>query len=135
MFHKNVPVWMRWTLLLPGAIGAYLVVQVIVAMALTLSFVQHLSPSLSDKAGQFINSAVGPYFFVIVGAGIAPTRKRLSAVLLALGITLTMMLVYALSIKIGVERMGYGIATLSTSLIIGIASCITACVQASKENG
>src|SRR5437016_420171 len=103
---RPLPDWARWLLVVPSALAAFGVVQVVVALILTLSPLQSFSPWLSDRVGELVNDSVGPYYFVYVGSLMAPTRKRLSAIVLATVFVILMASVYALLPAIGLARLG-----------------------------
>lgn len=126
--RRPLPNWVRWLLVVPAALAAFGVVQVLVAIILTLSPLQGLSPKLSDGAGQLVNSALGPYCFVLMGSLVAPSHRRASAITLAvLGLAI-MGAVYILSSMIGgVARFGFTGWWLFVSFVLGVASSCIAC--------
>lgn len=81
--------WLRWLLVFPGAVAVYWVLQIIIAFfwGQTMDF---LPEFLANHIIQFFNTIIPAYYFVIVGAKIAPRFQfRTSLVLTILYILLT----------------------------------------------
>jgi hypothetical protein len=67
-----MPTWLRWLLVLPAAVMSYVGIQILVGIqSETLSFPDWLQ----DLWSQGMNSIVGPWAFVFVGARVAPPRR------------------------------------------------------------
>lgn len=64
-----MPNWLRWILILPAAAVAYFLVQVVGGIA---SETWPLSDRGQDLFSQALNSALGPWALIRVGAAVAP---------------------------------------------------------------
>jgi hypothetical protein len=73
---SGMPDWLRWVLMLPAALIAYLAIQAGVGLA---SEMIPYPDSIQDLVSQFLNSVVGPWAFVYTGAKIAPQGRALHA--------------------------------------------------------
>jgi hypothetical protein len=116
---------LRWIAVLPAAIGAYLGIQVVVAIG------NSFGPgpeSLINLWCEFINSVAGPYCFVLAGAKTAPSHRFITAVVLTVlfsvanGVLLTLVLTSQ-------RQFSTPLWWFVTSLIIGLVAAIIACVQ------
>ena len=120
---------LRWIAVLPAAIGAYLGIQVVVAIGNSFS---GYSESLINMWCQLINSIAGPYCFVLAGAKTAPVYRFITAVVLttlfslANGVLLTLVLTSQ-------RQFSTPLWWFVTSLIIGLVAAIGACVQLHHE--
>ncbi len=77
--RAGTPDWLRWVLILPAAAGAYIGVQVLVAIANSFTPV----PEVVETAySQLVNSVLGPLAFVYVGAKVAPRHQFVAALVL-----------------------------------------------------
>jgi len=67
-----MPNWLRWILVLPVALLSYFAIQVLVGIQ---SDTLPLPGSIQDLWSQGVNSVVGPWAFVFVGAKMAPPPR------------------------------------------------------------
>lgn len=72
--------WLRWILVLPTAVGAYIVVQVlnVIINPWFLGF-----GTIGNLATQLFNSFAGPVAFIITGAKVAPNHRFFTGLVLA----------------------------------------------------
>lgn len=130
---RYLPSWVRWILVLPVAGASYLVVQLIVAVVLSLADLMGQSNwphSMSDLVSQITNSFAGPYCFVFTGAFMAPSHKRYSAIALTvLGIAL-MAAVMAFGLVSDPSLVTWKVIA---STIIGIVACAVAYAHSTKD--
>jgi hypothetical protein len=116
---------LRWIAVLPAAIGGYLGIQVVVAIANSFS---GYPESLINLWCQLINSIDGPYCFVLAGAKTAPFHRFITAVVLTMlyslanGVLLTLVLTSQ-------RQFSTPLWWFVTSLIIGLVTAIVVCVQ------
>ena len=79
MTRTGMPDWLRWVLILPAAVGAYIGVQVLVAIANSFT---PLPEVVETAYSQIVNSVVGPLALVYVGAEVAPRHQLVAALVL-----------------------------------------------------
>jgi hypothetical protein len=131
MSCRNMNHTLRWIAVLPAAIGAYLGIQVVVAIGNSFS---GYPESLINVWCQLINSIAGPYCFVLAGAKTAPFHRFITAVVLTMlyslanGVLLTLVLTSQ-------RQFSTPLWWFVTSLIIGLVAAIVACVQLQAELG
>ncbi len=115
---------LRWLLVLPAAVVAFLVAN------LLLIFWNMLSPSfatMSPRWVQFISSIIGAYMFVVVGTLVAPTKKNIVAIILTV---LLAMLCAAITTLAIVKGPGSDpLWLLVVCLIASIVAAIVACAK------
>jgi hypothetical protein len=121
--------WLRWVLILPAAVFAYLTIQLGFGLASeTLPY----PDSVQDRLSQFINSFIGPWAFVYSGAKLAP---RGTALHVAIGLAV---LFGVFTGAIGLIALSAGSARhprwwiVATSLI-SLAIIIATCIQVARE--
>lgn len=120
---QKLPGWVRWLLVLPTAIAAYVGVQLLVILGGLLSGSQ-----LPDWAYQLMNSALSGYALVIAAAWMAPRGRMAVAVGMAV-----------LSIGAGLLLIGVAISDsarqsdawlgLGAAAVLGILGSLLACYQ------
>lgn len=91
--------WLRWVLVLPAAVGAYAGAQVLVIIGSLIGFFDG-----GDTWAQFIGSILCPAAFVWFGSKSAPSHRLLTAICLA--VLLSMLLYWAAQLlsDMGVTR-------------------------------
>src|SRR5258705_12508814 len=71
--------WIRWLLLVPASVGAYIGVQLWSALCVGLAVGGTIVKLLSEaRASQLFGTVLGPFTLVYAGAAVAP-RHRLGA--------------------------------------------------------
>lgn len=71
--RAGMPNWLRWILVLPVSLAAYIGVQVLAG----ISSEQLPLPSVArDWYSQALNSFLGPWVFVYIGAQVSPPKQR-----------------------------------------------------------
>jgi hypothetical protein len=117
---------LRWMGVLPGAILAYFLIQVLNAVLMGFF------GDSSDTWIQLVNSFAGPYCFVWLGAMIAPRRKLPVAVILSVIVALFTLSLIPLSV--GRESESYPIWWLILTGIVGVFGTIAACVKVKEDD-
>jgi uncharacterized membrane protein HdeD (DUF308 family) len=131
----GVPVkhgWWRWLLVLPGAIVAYILV--VIPLAIATDAIDWLPETARNYLSQILHSAFGPWAFVYLGARIAPRHRFITALVL----TILQALFLAITLTLGVA-LGYTKAMRSPMWylvacgVIGVIASIAASVSFHKE--
>ena len=90
---ETVPNWLRWLLVLPSAVVAFFLIQLVVIIGGFLS-----DNKLPDWAYQLINSAASGYAFVGAAAWMAPGRKFVVAIVHTVVVTVFGVLIVLVAI-------------------------------------
>lgn len=106
----------RWILVLPAAIAAYVVVNLLVGIA---------SEGGKDALSQLVNSFVAPAVLVYAGAYVAPVYRFVVAVVLA--VAHTVFGVYAWVVLVTASPDSSGTGWLTFTSFVTIAGVATAC--------
>jgi hypothetical protein len=119
----TVSYWLRWIAVLPAAVAAYFVVQILYAL---------FNWFLPDLLVQALNSWIGPISFVGAGAYTAPSHRfqvalGLSIVLSA--VVISVVALYALVVK----QFGWHFVWLVVCMVISVASTVSICMNFLKE--
>ena len=80
-----MPVWLRWVLVVPGAVGAFVLQNIILGFMFGLGdkTSETSLPNFMGYWSDFIRAAVPFYFLVWTASLIAPSRKFLVAIIFA----------------------------------------------------
>jgi hypothetical protein len=115
---------LRWLLVLPAALGAYIVLQ---ALFVLLSLLLAVPEALNRGVSQLIADIFCPYYFVYIGSKVAPAFRLHVAVLL----TVVLSVLYGMLLLYGVLRgdISYPLWWLTLSLVLGLGSCVFAVVR------
>jgi FtsH-binding integral membrane protein len=118
--------WLRWVGVLPAAVAAYIVIQVMVAIG-------NIITGLPDFYVQLFNSIVASFCFVYAGAKTAPRYSFIVA--LTLTIIFTILNGSVLTLVFVTHRYYSGSLTwLVICCILGIVSTIAACAYFHEED-
>lgn len=119
---------LRWFLVLPGAIGIFVGIQLFVAIL--TSFLPIPEPPVNVFC-QVINTIAAPYFFVFVGAKIAPRNTLAVGLILAIlyGIGVGAVITLNAITPNRYEPLWWTII----KLILGIIAAVVCCVQLRNE--
>ena len=124
-----MPNWLRWILVLPGAVGAYLGVGLLVGLS---SEELPLPDAIQDWYSQAMNSVVGPWVLVYAGARIAPRGRRfVTSVVLAVLFGVLTGAIAPLGLLL--EHRSHPYWWFAVSAIAGIVTVIVACVQVQRS--
>jgi uncharacterized membrane protein HdeD (DUF308 family) len=121
---------LRWIAVLPAAIGAYLVIQVVIAIANSFS---GFPESVVNMWCQLINSIAGPYCFVLARAKTAPSHSFVTAVVLTVVFSLANGVLLT-SVLTSQRQFSTPLWWIVASSIIGLVVAIVACVQLHHES-
>jgi hypothetical protein len=118
--------WLRWILVIPGAIASYFAIQVLVAICSYLFGL--IVPVLgNDMASQFINTILGTIFFVLVGAKIAPKHSFIVAICLTVAyatIQITVISIGILALVKTTDSLWWIVVTSLVSVGTAVACCL-----------
>ena len=128
-----MPDWLRWVLVLPASLGAYLGVQVLVGLLSELIDLPWVIPSgwedvYQDWVSQGLNSVVGPIALIYAGVRTSPRGDRFhTSVALAVlyGVISGGLAVYSLFLP----PLSYPRWWLLTTTAAGIITVIAVCIQ------
>ena len=119
----------RWILVLPAAIAAYVLVTLVVGIASELAaseIVMHRASSQSlgfkNFLSQLINSITAPVGFVYLGAKVAPSHRFITAVVLASAFGCLTLVVTYLGVAEGV------VWWLILSSVLSIVAVVVTCI-------
>ena len=118
----NIPNYLRWILIFPAAVAAFIGVQLIIAVVNSFT---PLPEKLINIFCQFANSIAGPFVFVLVGARIAPSYKYYTSVSLTVIYTLFSAIIAYRAIQS--QESADPLWWLITSIILGLLAAIFAC--------
>ena len=129
---RELPDWLRWVLVLPVAVGAWVGAQISI-MAIGNVFYPMGLWNLATWFVKIATIAVAPYGLVWAGAQTAPRHSFTVAIVLTVvhAIFATAILVLA----IDVERLTAPLWWIITGYIVGAAVTIVACVQFRRKEG
>jgi len=127
-FLEKFPDFLRWILALPLAILVSTVIQVIIAVGNSLSYV---GPEwILNTFCQVVNSWCSGYCFVLSGAIMAPKYKFITSIVFTILFTSTSSIIMTYALTVGTYK---GKLLLDIFLIIlSIAASITACIETHK---
>lgn len=120
--RSGTPTWLRWALVLPAAIAAYLGIQVLVALGNSFT---GLPDVVETFYSQFVNSVAGPVAFVLAGAYVAPKSRFGVALALTLLHAITTATVVTIALTTG--RHSTPSWALVGACALGIVATIVAC--------
>ena len=129
-----MPVWLRWLLVLPAALGACVGIQIVVIFGNLITWPDSIP--FRKFFIEIINSIAANYCFVIIGAKTAPKHRFVVGVILATAYTVFGITVAATFLIIGGSPYltWWPIPITSVVLllivgIVGIIAAIGACIQ------
>ena len=118
--------WVRWLLVLPAAVGAFLGIQLVMVIVLWVE---------PNRWAQLLNSLAGPFCFVYAGARVAPDKPTVVAVVLAvICATFYAVVVTKALVTHSYEPMGWLVLTSIVSVVAAIVACIQIHQADSKLN-
>jgi hypothetical protein len=121
---------LRWIAVLPAAIAAYAVLQVYV---IVLELLLAVPESAMQVINQFIASALCAYYFVFVGARVAPNARPVVAIVLAVLVSaLNLLVAFVLVAKIMSDTTEPLWLTI-LELLCGVAAAVFACVRVAQH--
>lgn len=124
-FIDKLPNWLRWILVLPGALATFILANVAISIFYMLFGDRYLPETMKHFFIQFINGIVASYYYVFVGTYIAPKFKPTVAIVLTVIFSLLIGILLALTLVSGnsYDPTWWVIVTSAACLIAAIASC------------
>jgi hypothetical protein len=125
--HKGTLLeWLRWLAVLPAAIGAYCVAQIVIILGGTIGAEMEGRIPMPDWVFQIINSIVPPICFIWAGAKTAPKYCHIVAIFLTVifCIFTTGLLTYGILMHYARYPTWWFITTGVVSIISATVSCI-----------
>ncbi len=125
---SGMPNWLRWCLMLPVALAAYLLIQIGVGLA---SEALPYPDNVQDMLSQFLNSFAGPWAFIYVGAKLAPHGKALPT---AIGLAVLFgIIILAGNVMIfAIESTTHHVLWVTSTNIICLAVVVATCFQVAR---
>lgn len=119
---------LRWLLVLPAALGAFLVLQVLFVV---LSLLLAVPDAWNRGISQTIATIFCPYYFVYIGSKIAPDGRLYVAV----SLTVVLSVIYGMLLTLGLGRLGGSVPVwwFFTCLLMSLGSCVVAVARVQNE--
>ena len=114
-FLNKMPDWLRWILFLPAAVIAMFVSYPIIYFVNKITIYFILGPSIAAWATLIIANYISSALFVFIGATVAPNKKLMVAVVLAViyafigGASIMMKIYLGLEISLSLLQLSVGI--------------------------
>ena len=134
-----MPYWLRWTLVLPAALGAYLGIQILVGLSSELFNLPWILPSdwenaAQDRLSQGLNSVVGPIALIYAGALTSPKGYRFHTSI-ALAVLFGVVTGGILALSLFSAQQYHPLWWIFTTSAASIAAVIVACIKIHQTEG